>query len=71
LPLGVGNQSGIKNPKPSTIVTSPTKNLKSKTYPAFLIETTRFIGSLEGLNSSLTEPAGELYASKPGQIEVV
>ena len=35
------------------------KHKKIHNFPIFFIETTRLAGSLEGLNSSLAQPAGE------------
>jgi len=55
---GPGNlgQNGLKL---ASIMTSPTKNSNLK-RPNFFIGTTRYAASLEGLNSSLTQAAGEL-----------
>jgi len=41
-------------------MTSPTKNSNPK-FPNSLIESTSLSGSLEGLNSSLAQSAGELW----------
>ena len=47
------------------------KKLRSKTFQIFLIDSVRPASSLEDLNRSLAQPAGESWAIKPGQTAVV
>jgi len=48
-------------------MTSPTKNLKFKSFQFFKILTTRLVTSLEGMNSSLSQSAGGLRWQKVRQ----
>ena len=50
--------------KPPPIMMSPTSNPKPKTKSFILIQTRRLAESVDGLNSSLAQSAGELWNCK-------
>jgi len=53
-------KDGQNNTKTPILVTFPPEKLKRKTKFFFLILTTKFAESVEGLNSSLAQSPGEL-----------
>jgi len=56
-----GPMTSSKNPKSTPFMTTPTNNLTQiEIFTLFLTETTRLSASLEGLNSSIAQPAGKL-----------
>jgi len=52
-------------------MTSSPKKPKSKTYLFLKIGTRRHSGSLEGLNSSLAQVAGELWPGRRGRHKIL
>jgi len=60
LALAVGAQglmTSTKMPEPTPLMTSPSKNLKSKTFQFVKNQTRRLAASFEGLDSSLNSIA--------------
>jgi len=60
---GVGAQGPVtwaKKPKPTPLMTSPTKKREIQNFLTFLIRTRRLGAYFEGLNGSLAQSAGKL-----------